>query len=135
MKSILKLILRKLGIQLNFRIIRLLFDLLTLQKLKGISTGYLPWIEASISPSAVEMILNEIITNDRKVILECGIGVSTIILARFLQNWGGLLLSIEDNTEWIETVENFLAFTGANKSNYQILCAPPNQYVDKWPGI
>jgi hypothetical protein len=46
--------------------------------------GYLPWTTGSMRPAGLVEVCNEIVHGDRTRVLECGSGVSTVLLARLL---------------------------------------------------
>jgi Methyltransferase domain len=47
--------------------------------------GYLPWTTGSMHPAGLVEVCNEIVHGNRTRILECGTGVSTVLLARLLR--------------------------------------------------
>jgi hypothetical protein len=58
--------------------------------------GYLPWTTGSMRPAGLVEVCNEIVHGDRTRVLECGSGVSTVLLARLLhQRERGVLTSPE----------------------------------------
>jgi predicted O-methyltransferase YrrM len=57
-------------------------------------------------------ILNEIIVNERRNVVEFGSGISTLYIARILSEQGGRLITIEDNAEWAALVERMLEREG-----------------------
>ena len=65
----------------------LLRDVLAMQSLAPLTEGYIPWNAASMRPSSVIVILNEIMFNHRQSILECGSGISTIYIAALLKKY------------------------------------------------
>jgi len=64
--------------------------------------SYLPFTPFSLNPYTIIHILNDILLNDRKQIVEFGSGISSIIIARFIQvnNLETKILSIDNNLEW-----------------------------------
>ena len=64
--------------------------------------SYLPFTPFSLNPYTIVHVLNDILLNDRKQIVEFGSGISTIIIARFIQvsNLETKILSIDNNLEW-----------------------------------
>jgi hypothetical protein len=63
--------------------------------------GYLPWTSGSMRPAALVEICNEIVHGERTAIVECGAGVSTLLLARLLRERGaGTLTSLEHDAHW-----------------------------------
>lgn len=100
-----------------------------LQDLKALALlplfdGYIPWTEASIRPSAISAILNEILFNDRKAILECGSGISTMYIAKAMSRVNGTIYSIDHSEEWLQIVDNRLKREGIPRENYLLIHAP-----------
>lgn len=60
-------------------------------------------------PSAICALLNEIIINRRKTIVEFGAGMSTLYIARMMQDIQGTLISFEHDRAWLGVVEEMLA--------------------------
>lgn len=83
-------------------------DIYALQQLQPLSSDYIVWSSSSIRPSAMVQILNEIIVNNRKEIVEFGCGITTVYMAKILKQYGGHLYSVEDNNEWIAIVSTML---------------------------
>ncbi|MDQ3587095.1 MAG: class I SAM-dependent methyltransferase [Actinomycetota bacterium] len=52
--------------------------------------------------------LNDIVINNRKRIIECGGGISTLYMARLLSTKGGHLFTIEEDPEWSEILGTML---------------------------
>ncbi|MCP9234076.1 class I SAM-dependent methyltransferase [Mesorhizobium sp. LMG 17147] len=78
-------------------------------ELSRLGLPYLPWSDASLLPSALQVVLNEIEINSRKTIVEFGSGISTIYVAQILSRLGGRIVSFESDLEWATFVENRLA--------------------------
>ena len=72
---------------------------------------YLPFNGGALRPICMAYILNEIIINQRKEILEFGSGLSTIMIARLIKKNGlnAQLISIEHNKKWSKTLQDYLA--------------------------
>lgn len=67
--------------------------------------GYLPWTSGSMRPAALVSVCNEIVHGGRTRIVECGSGVSTVMLARLLRERGGAsLTALEHDRHWAEIV-------------------------------
>jgi hypothetical protein len=63
--------------------------------------GYLPWTTGSMRPAALVVVCNEIVHGARTRIVECGSGVSTVLLARLLRERGaGRLVALEHDRHW-----------------------------------
>ncbi len=70
--------------------------------------GYLPWTEGALRPAALAAVCNEIVFADRRLIVELGSGVSTVVLARLLRERGGQLISLEHEPSWAGVVRSQL---------------------------
>jgi predicted O-methyltransferase YrrM len=71
--------------------------------------GYLPWTTGSMRPAGLVEVCNEIVHGDRTRILECGSGVSTVLLARLLhQRERGVLTSLEHDSHWATLIQDHL---------------------------
>jgi predicted O-methyltransferase YrrM len=75
-------------------------DAVALQALSALPGGYLPWTGAAMHPAAVATVVNSVVLNDHRVIVECGSGVSTVVLARVVRQEGGHIYTIEEDAEW-----------------------------------
>ncbi len=71
---------------------------------------YLPWSTGSMRPAAMVAVCNEIVHGRRRVVVECGSGVSTVVLARLLRQLGsaGTVTSLEHDAAWAHLVSGFL---------------------------
>jgi predicted O-methyltransferase YrrM len=87
-------------------------DILATHYLAPLSTDYLPWSGYAMRPSGLVNILNDIVINNRSVIVECGGGISTFYIARLFQSRKGHLYTIEHNQEWLEFLETGLKKEG-----------------------
>jgi Methyltransferase domain len=68
--------------------------------------GYLPWTTGSMRPTGLVEICNEIVHGARTRILECGSGVSTVLLARLLrERQSGTLVALEHDGHWAEVIQ------------------------------
>lgn len=87
-------------------------DIFSLTILSPLITNkpYLPINGGALRPFAIAFILNEILINKRKKIIEFGSGISTILIARLLKhhNLKCKVISIEHNKEWINTLNHLL---------------------------
>ncbi len=86
-------------------------DLKSLHKLSGMYENYLPWSGASIRPTALVYVLNDIVIHNRQVIVECGSGISTIYIASLLKQLGQkerALYSIDQDESWLSILQNEL---------------------------
>ncbi|MGR3939136.1 MULTISPECIES: class I SAM-dependent methyltransferase [Streptomyces] len=77
---------------------------------------YLPFSVVSLRPSAMIKVLDDIALRDRKVLLECGSGTSTVMFARMMAQRGyGHMLSLEHDGEWADRVATQLAAEGLSE--------------------
>jgi Methyltransferase domain len=68
--------------------------------------GYLPWSTGSMRPAGLVAVCNEIVHGARTRIVECGSGVSTVVLARLLRERGaGRLVVLEHNRHWAALIQ------------------------------
>jgi hypothetical protein len=71
--------------------------------------GYLPWTTGSMRPAGLVAICNEIVHGSRERTIECGSGVSTVLIARLLRERdAGGLVSLEHDAHWAEVVDDQL---------------------------
>ncbi|WP_299522929.1 class I SAM-dependent methyltransferase [Winogradskyella sp.] len=68
---------------------------------------YLPFTPFALNPYTIVHILNDILLNDRKQIIEFGSGVSTIVISQFIKvnNLNTKILSIDNNKGWQEIIK------------------------------
>lgn len=78
-------------------------------ELSRLNLPFLPWTSSSLRPAAMLQMLNEIIVNQRQVVMELGAGVSTLCFAKVLKPLGGRLISVEDDADWAAVVGRLLA--------------------------
>lgn len=74
------------------------------------SGSYLPFTTSSLRLRGVACILNDIVINDRKSILELGSGISTILIARLfkLNEIEGKIYSIDQDQNWVSLLKGIL---------------------------
>ena len=84
------------------------YDIFALQKLYNLSKIYIPWTSSSLRPSAVVKILNDIVINKRRKIIEFGSGISTLYIAYILKNNGGHIYTVDHDINWIKIVKKLL---------------------------
>lgn len=94
-------------------------ETLSMLALSGLSSQeqYIPWTGYSILPSTICYILNDIVINKRKNILEFGTGISTIFIARLLEKNGidANFHSVESELSWHSNIQNILSKEGLEK--------------------
>lgn len=86
-----------------------MYALELIHKLRNTSF-YLPITTSSLKPHSLALILNEILINGRKNLIEFGSGVSTVVIARLIQanNLQAHLFSVEENESWLTIIKNTL---------------------------
>ena len=75
-----------------------------------IDLPYLPFNGGSLRPLGIAYILNEIIMNQRKMVLEFGSGLSTVLMARLIKknNLNVKIVTVEHNKQWATIIEGYL---------------------------
>jgi hypothetical protein len=92
---------------------------------------YLPFNQASLNFTSLATLINDIVINDRKLIMEFGSGISTIAMALLIRKnklENVRILSIEDNLEWLQVVRKLLQ--AEELSEYVDLIHAPLTEVD-----
>lgn len=92
---------------------------------------YLPWTEGAIRPAALVKVINEIAFADRRVIVELGSGISTVVIGRLLAERGGKLTSIEHDPDWAAIVRGHLEREGLEPV-VELLVSPLAPHSDTW---
>lgn len=74
-------------------------------------SNFIPFTSWTISPSVILHILNDIVINKRRNIIEFGSGASTLYMARLIQTLklDTKLYSVESNEEWMKKMEDELS--------------------------
>ncbi len=90
-----------------------------------INYPYLPISIFALRPLAINMILNEIIINNRQFILEFGSGISTLLIARLIKRnqLSTRLISVEHDANWCHLIQAQLKSEEAPNS-VKIIHAP-----------
>jgi predicted O-methyltransferase YrrM len=72
--------------------------------------GYLPWTTGSMRPAGMVVVCNEIVHRGRAHVVECGSGVSTVVIARLLRQLGSAstLVALEHDAHWATVVTELL---------------------------
>lgn len=86
-------------------------DIKSLIQLNQLHQSYLPWSGASIRPTALVYLLNDIIINEKNTIAECGSGLSTIYIASLFKQLGikdKHIYSIDHDAGWLKIIESEL---------------------------
>lgn len=94
-------------------------------KLGELNLGYVPWTASAMTPQAIVYILNEIIINQRRCIMELGMGLSTLFIAKLMQEIHDLqLISIDHDSAWIEICRHQLTSKSLDTDRHQVIYAP-----------
>jgi hypothetical protein len=106
------------------------FNQSQLKQLFTDTSFYLPLTTWSISPSTVMHVLNDIIINDRKCIVEFGSGASTFYIAKLLKSnkIQASFFSVESNLDWADKIKKQLDLLGL--TNYVTIINASIQPVD-----
>jgi len=131
-----KKVLRKVGWHTNKyqreEVRRIAKDVISISTLPDLDAQYLPWTKAALRPAAVSALLNEIVIHKRKKILEIGSGISTVYIAKII-NESKKIISIEEDKGWCDTVRNFIKEEGVSSSKYEIIHSPLNEIDESTP--
>jgi len=75
---------------------------------------YLPFNGGALRPICMAYILNEIIINQREMVIEFGSGLSTIVMARLIKKnkLNTRVISIEHNENWASILQSYLENEG-----------------------
>jgi hypothetical protein len=87
-------------------------DLVALSSLQAMVQGYVPWTAASMRPSAIASIVNEIGRRPRRTVVELGAGSSTLFLGHAVRQTGGRLISVDHDAEYADYVRDLVAREG-----------------------
>jgi len=89
-----------------------IYDAYALNLLQPLLNGYpfIPFTGASLRPFCLLHMLNDIVINDRKNIIEFGSGLSTIMIGRLIKknNLDTKVLSVEHDEGWIQALTGIL---------------------------
>jgi predicted O-methyltransferase YrrM len=102
-----------------------------LQLIRPLLEGaYLPFTNSSLRPLGLAYLMNDIVVNARKSILEFGSGISTILMGRLIRmnNLGAKIISVEHNRQWADIIQASIRLEGL-EDIVSILYAP----LKDWP--
>lgn len=100
-------------------------------KLGECNLGYLPWTASAMTPESIVYILNEIIINQRRRILELGMGLSTLFIAKLMQDIPEIqLISVDHDPGWIDICRAQLKSKHLETDRHRIVHAPLKK-IDK----
>lgn len=80
--------------------------------LSGLEGPFVPMTQHAMRPSCILKVVNDLVLNRRRCVLELGPGASTFYMARALLGTGGRLLSIEHDARWLESMHDRLTAEG-----------------------
>ena len=77
-------------------------DARSLQGLAPLAGAFLPWTSSTMRPAAILAVVSEIVINQRRTIVECGSGNSTVFVARVLAQHeiDGHVHSLDHDGDW-----------------------------------
>lgn len=113
---------------MNYRILRQLaidarqHDIMALEALRSVYDGYLPWSNSALRPAAIQIVLNDILLNRRRIVVEFGTGISTVYIAEMVSRCGAKLVTVDNNEAWQHRVGDWMR-SGA-KSVTEFVHAP-----------
>lgn len=113
------------------RIDQIQFNYSQLNQLFTDTSFFIPLSGWAISPSTIAHVLNEIVVNDRKSIIEFGSGASTFYIAKLLKSnkIEASFFSVESNNEWAQKIQKQLEVL--ELSNHVSIIHAPIKPVDK----
>lgn len=100
-----------------------------LQKLSGILDNYVPWSASALRAGTVVKILNDVVINSRRRLVEFGSGVSTLYIAAILAKLddGTTFVSIEHDKQWLEVLSKLLDREGLSQ-HVSLIHAPLSEH-------
>jgi len=129
MASYLKSVIKKISYRQRNKYLNTLKldDTYALSLLQPLLIGYdiIPFTGASLRPFCLIHILNDILINDRRTIIEFGSGISTVIIGRLIKKnkLTATLLSIEHDEKWAQRLDSLLKNEDLNDS-VKVIYAP-----------
>lgn len=85
---------------------------------------YLPWTQSAIRPASLALVLNEIQIHNRKLIVECGSGISTLYIASVIEGTDTKLISIDNDKSWQDVVRRQASQMNINLDSVKFIEAP-----------
>lgn len=105
-----------------------IYNLESLVKLSSLDIGYVPWTSSSMTPRAITYILNEIVVNNKSRVLELGMGISSLYIAKLMAELSRVsLLSIDHDEAWIKVCQDQIREKELKRSQHKIIHAPLTQ--------
>jgi rhodanese-related sulfurtransferase len=86
-------------------------DARALQALSSLQGGFLPWSGSSMRPTAIVGVVSDVVVRQRRMIVECGSGNSTLFAARALSQAGGEghVYSLDHDRDWAAVTARAIA--------------------------
>ncbi|MEX1212869.1 MAG: class I SAM-dependent methyltransferase [Balneolaceae bacterium] len=108
-------------------------DIKAMQQIAPLYDGYLPWSGASLRPTTIAYLLNDITIHRRSSIVECGSGLSTLFIATQLERLGRRadFVSIDHDASWHEIIREELERRGV-AHRVQLVHAPLKESPYAW---
>jgi predicted O-methyltransferase YrrM len=107
-------------------------DSIAMQALATLPGSFLPWTSFAMRPEAILAILTDIEINERKALVECGSGNSTVYSARLLRVRGeGHLTSIDNDPDWAALTRRLLEREGLSEWATVVDAPLVNGWYDK----
>lgn len=103
-------------------------DIKAMNQLPSLNIPFVPWTNAAARPSAVHYMLNEIVVNGRRNVLELGSGISTLYMAWILALHGGTLLTVDHDENWLRIVERYIRQMDLPEGTVRFCHAPIKVY-------
>jgi predicted O-methyltransferase YrrM len=100
--------------------------------------SYLPFTSSSLRPARLAFVLNEIVINERRSILEFGAGVSTIMIGRLIKanRMNTRLIAIEHIGDWAAILSRMLEAEGLDRIvsvvHAPLVAYPSADHSDDW---
>jgi predicted O-methyltransferase YrrM len=102
--------------------------------LAPLASEYIPWSTAAMRPSGLVAVLNDLHVLERRTVVECGAGISTLFIARALERLGhGHLTTLEHDSLWAAATRRQLAREGLT-GRATIVEAPLAPHPLSWDG-
>lgn len=123
MKELIKQILEKFGRHANARALRATYDGVALARFAKYARPEIPWTISAVAPRALAVLCNEVVIHKRRNLLECGCGISTLVLGELLDSLGGRVTTIDDDENWLSIVREMTS----HLNNIDFIHAPLRQ--------
>lgn len=114
---------------------REIWDSSSLPHLVSLAPPPLGWTKSALSPTAIRLITNDILINQRRNAIEFGSGLSTIYLGKALERNSGQLVSVEHDRDWFELVSMWVEEAGISETVKLIHSPLDHSNVPSWYGF